>query len=144
MAKKGEKTGKYYGGGMPAGHKTPRTIQKEEAKAIMREMIIAELGPIVRAGIKSAVGVDHMMLRNEEDGTFRRLTELSEIERALNHPGAKEGSTYWIHTKDPNIPALITLLDRAVGKPVEEQRIEVSGTVGLVDTLRKRKANIGS
>lgn len=124
---KGKHGGARPGSGKPKGSKWPTTILKDSAKAELQEMILSQLKPIVRAGIKAATGVDHMMLRDEETGLFKKLTTEEEIAAALNAPNAKEGSTYWIHTLAPNIPALVTLLDRAIGKPVEEVQAEVKG-----------------
>lgn len=129
---------------MQKGYVYPETIQKEQAKAVMRDLILAELRPIVRAGIRAATGVDHFMLRNEETGEFRRLTDPAEIEAALNHPGAKEGSTFWIHSKDPNIPALVTLLDRAIGKPVEEVQMEITSNEPLAQRMKKARERLAS
>jgi hypothetical protein len=112
---------------MPKGKVTAKTLQKEEAKARLREMIIARLEPILEAGMDSATGIKHFMLRDPDTGQFRRLTDPAEIEAALNAPGAAEGSTYWIYVKDPSVQAMADLLNRAIGKPVEEVQAEVKG-----------------
>ena len=123
MPKKGEK-GVYRGGGMPKGHILPKTLQKEEGKAILRQMVLDQLGPIVRGLIGKATGINHMMLRDESNGQWIRLTEQAQIEQALNAPGAEEGKTFWIHTKDPDVQAASDLLNRAVGKAIEEVQVE--------------------
>ena len=125
--------------GVPKGYIQAKTIQKEEAKAILRERVIARLLPIVDATIDSATGIRHFMLRNPEDGTFKRLTDAAEIDAALAHPDAKEGSSFWIYVKDPQTPAAADLLNRAIGKPVEEVQVEHSGEVGLIDRLRRAR-----
>lgn len=106
-----------------------KTIEKEQAKAIVRQMVIERLAPLVRAQMDVATGISHFMLRDPETGEFRRLTDPEEIEKALNAPGASEGSTYWIYTKDPQTPAFTALMDRAIGKPIEEIQADVTGDV---------------
>ena len=123
--KRGPKPGSPQRGGIPKGTILPKTIAKEQAKEIARQRITERLLPIVDAEIDSAIGIKHFMLRNPEDGTFKRLTDPAEIDAALAHPGAKEGSTFWIYVKDPQTPAAIDLLNRATGKPVEEINADV-------------------
>jgi len=122
--------GKRAGAGMPKGTVLPKTLEKQAAKDLLRERVIARLLPIVDATIDSATGIRHFMLRNPEDGTFKRLTDAAEIDAALAHPDAKEGSSFWIYVKDPQTPAAVTLLDRAIGKPIEE--LQVDGAMKLV------------
>lgn len=117
----------------------PTLERKEAAKEILRELVLDRLAPLVRAQIDSAMGISHFMLRDPETGQFRRLTNEIEIEAALNAPGAAEGSTYWIYTKDPQTPAFTTLMDRAMGKPTEEMRVEHSGEVDLIERVRKAR-----
>lgn len=119
---------------MPKGTILQKTIAKEEAKAALRQIVLEELRPLVRAQIDSARGIAHFMLRDPENGQFKRLTEPTEIEQALNAPGAAEGSTYWIYVKDPQTPAFVTLMDRAIGKPVEE----IAATVTVNEPLDRR------
>lgn len=126
-SKTGPKPGSPRVGGMQKGYVYPETIQKEEAKAALRDMVIASLQPILRGLIGKAIGINHMMLRDETTGQWIRLTEQDQIEKALNAPGAEEGKTFWIHTKDPDVQAAADLLNRAIGKPTEEIQAEVKG-----------------
>jgi hypothetical protein len=135
--KRGPKPGNKRGGPVK-GQIYAKTIAKEEAKAILRDMVLSELRPLVRGLMKKAQGVDHMMLR-DENGQWKRMETEQEIAAALNAEGAQEGSTYWIHTKDPDVAAAKDILDRAIGKPVEEMQIEHSGEVGMIDRLRKAR-----
>lgn len=123
-SKRGPKPGTPRAGGMPKGYVYPQTLQKEEGKALLREMVLSELRPIVRGLIGKATGINHMMLRDENNGQWIRLTEPEQIEQALNAKGAEEGKTYWIHTKDPDVQAAADILNRAIGKPVEELQVE--------------------
>lgn len=130
--KRGPKPGTPQAGGIPKGYKFPKTLQKEEGKARLRELVLANLDPIVRGLIGKATGINHMMLRDETTGQWMRLTEPEQIERALNAEGAEEGKTYWIHTKDPDVPAATDILNRAIGKPVED--VQITAPEGI--TLR--------
>ena len=86
--------------------------------------VMQNLTPIVRGLMAKATGINHMMLRDPENGQWVRLTSQEQIEAALNAPGAEEGKTFWIHTKDPDVQAASDLLNRAIGKPVEEVDIQ--------------------
>lgn len=140
--KKGPRPGNRKGG-MPPGHVTAKTIEKEAAKAALRQIVLEELRPLVRAQIDSAKGIAHFMLRDPENGQFKRLTDPAEIEQALNAPGASEGSTYWIYVKDPQTPAFVTLMDRAMGKPVEEVQMELTVNEPLDKRVKEAKKRIG-
>lgn len=137
--KRGRKPGAPHAGGMPKGHITAKTLQKEEGKALLREMVLSELRPIVRGLIGKATGINHMMLRDETNGQWIRLTEPEQIEKALNAKGAEEGKTYWIHTKDPDVQAAADVLNRAIGKPVEEVQVEHSGSVTVTERLKRAR-----
>ena len=128
-SKRGPKPGTPRSGGMPKGYVYPETIAKEEAKAQLRTMVLEQLRPIVRGLIGKATGINHMMLRDESNGQWIRLTEQAQIEQALNAPGAEEGKTFWIHTKDPDVQAAADLLNRSIGKPVEEIQAQVDGAL---------------
>jgi len=128
--KPGPKPGSPRVGGKPKGYVFPQTLQKEEGKARLREKVLAELDPIVDALIGKAKGISHFMLRDPENGQWKRLEDPIEIAAALNHPQAEQGSTYMIHTKDPDVAAAKDILDRAIGKPVEE--LQVDGAMKLV------------
>lgn len=122
--KRGPKPGSPQRGGIQKGTILPKTLLKLEGKARLRELVLSELDPIVRGLIAKAKGVNHMMLRDPETGQWVRLTEQEQIEAALNAEGAEEGKTFWIHTKDPDVQAAADLLNRAIGKPIEEVSLE--------------------
>lgn len=122
--KRGPKPGSPQRGGIQKGTILPKTLLKLEGKARLRELVLSELDPIVRGLIAKARGVNHMMLRDPETGQWVRLTEQEQIEAALNAEGAEEGKTFWIHTKDPDVQAAADLLNRAIGKPIEEVSLE--------------------
>mgnify|MGYP001309500473 CR=1 FL=1 len=121
--KKGPRPGMKRGG-KPKGYIFPKTLEKLEGKARLRELVLRNLDPIVLGLIAKARGVNHMMLRDPETGQWVRLTEVEQIEAALNAPGAEEGKTFWVHTKDPDVAAASDILNRAIGKPIEEVDIQ--------------------
>ena len=71
-----------------------------------------------------------------------RLTEQEQIEAALNAEGAKEGKTFWIHTKDPDVQAAADLLNRAIGKPVEEIQMEVTTNEPLAARMKQARDRV--
>lgn len=88
------------------------------------------------AQMAKAVGVSHFMLRDPASGQWRRLTDPDEIQAALNHPSAEQGSTYYIHTKDPDAAAIANILDRVMDKPQDQpKKLELEGTLKLEDLV---------
>ena len=128
--KRGPKPGSPQRGGIVKGTILPKTLQKEEGKRLLQQKVLAQIEPIVDALIGKAKGINHFMLRDPSNGQWIRVEDPVQIVAALNAPGAEAGSTYWIHVKDPDVAAAKDILDRAIGKPVEEVQAEVKG--GLV------------
>ena len=98
------KGGPQPGSGRPKGRKNASTLSKEAMREAVRQHVFEHMRPMVAAQIAAAIGLSHFMLRDEETGEFRRVMDPDQIERALNSPGAAEGSTYWIFSKDPRRP----------------------------------------
>jgi hypothetical protein len=69
----------------------------------------------------NALGIRHTFLRDEA-GRFVQLTDPKQIEAALN--SGDEGKYYWTFTKDPSVQAFTDLMNRALDKPTDVQRIE--------------------
>lgn len=142
------KGGKRPGAGKPKGYKHASTIRnalnKEAAREVVRALVLAEIGPLVRAQIAHAQGISHFMLRDPKTGKFERITDVDQIQAALNADEAQEGSSYYIWAKDPSVQAFTDLLNRALDKPKEqEQEFKVSGDGALIEALlagRKRAA----
>jgi hypothetical protein len=112
--------GNRAGAGRPHGTKNENTLEKAEARELVRQMITECLKPMIKAQIANASGVQHFFLRDPSTGQFKRIMDPDEIESALNAPNASEGSTYWIFSKDPNVQAFTDLLNRAIDKPAEQ------------------------
>lgn len=139
-AQKASKTGKkerVHRGGMPKGHVTKKTLEKEAAKALIRELVMERLRPLVNAQMDNAQGISHFMLR-DKSGRFERVTDVDQIQAALNADDAEEGSSYYIYTKDPNVQAFTDLLNRTIGKPVDDVQIEHTG--GLTISWKEHEA----
>lgn len=113
-------------GGMQKGYKAPQTLAKEAAREAVRQRITARLTPIVDAQIDSAIGIKHFMLRNPESGLWERISDPDQIVKALNHPKAKQGSTYLIYTRDPNAKAASDMLAYAIDRPRDPVDIGVT------------------
>ncbi len=128
--------------GVPKGYIQAKTIQKEEGKARLRELVLARLDPIVQGLIGKATGINHMMLRDQETGQWKRLETPEEITAALNAPDAEKDRTYWIHTKDPDVQAAADLLNRAIGKPIEEVQMDLTVNEPLAQRMKKAKERL--
>jgi hypothetical protein len=126
--------GNRPGAGRPGGTKNEKTLEKAEARELVRRMITESLKPMIKAQIANASGVQHFFLRDPSTGQFKRIADPDEIETALNAENASEGSTYWIFSKDPNVQAFTNLLNRAIDKPAEH--IQVAGADGGPITIR--------
>lgn len=123
-------------GGKQKGAKNQATVDKEFHREVLRQLVVAQLEPMVKAQVAHAQGVQYMILRHP-DGTYARATDVKQIDAAC----AVGATSFEIVTQSPNTQAFTALLDRALDKP-KEQPLEVqhSGTVNIVDTLRQRYA----
>ena len=126
-------------GGKPKGYKAQHTIEKELYRERLRQLVCAELEPMVRKQIAHAQGIDHFFLRNEKTKQFEQVKDPTLIQAALN--SGDQDSYYWIFTKDPSAQSFTALLDRALDRPKEQlQELHVTGAVNVVDVLKQRQA----
>lgn len=139
---KSKRGGARPGAGMPKGTITAPTKEKLAAKELLKARVMERFLPLIDATIDSAIGIKHFMLRDPETGTFKRLTDPEEIDAALAHPDAKEGSSFWIYVKDPQTPAAVTLLDRTTGKPIEEIQMEVTTNEPLAARMKQARDRV--
>ena len=72
------------------GAKYAKTVAKEQAREIAREIITRELEPLIEAQIANAIGISHFFVRNKTTGKFERITDPDKIEAAIN-----EGEDYY-------------------------------------------------
>lgn len=136
---------KPQGSGKPKGYKAPTTIAKEQAREALRQIVLREMDSLVRAQMDSAKGLSHFILRDPKSGKFERVTDPDRIVDALNAEGAEEGSTYYLHTKDPSTQAFTDLMNRALDKPKEqEQDINLNVSGDLMARLTAARARVKS
>lgn len=107
-------------GGVKKGYKAPKTLEKEAARELLRQIVNEELEPMTRAQVAHAKGVSYMVLRNP-DGTFTRATDEKQIDAAC----ASGAEAFRIFTAAPNPASYKDLMDRALDKPKEQ--VEVTG-----------------
>ena len=118
-----------------------QSLEKDAVRARLRELVAAEMDPLVRAQIAAAKGVRHFVLR-EPDGKFKRVTNPATITRILNAPRGRY-DYYDIWTRDPSTAAFKNLMDRALGKPTEHVDMTVSDDAERIRILhagRERNA----
>lgn len=117
-----KKLKKHRGGarpnsGVPKGYKQPKTIEKEAARAALRQMVLESMKPLVQAQMANAMGIGHLYTRDKA-GKFNKIENPTEIDRLLLE--GKENETYWIFAKDPSVQAFTDLMNRAIDKPAEQ------------------------
>jgi hypothetical protein len=112
--------GKRNGAGRPKGQ---QTLDKEAARAIVRETVYAALAPMLEAQIANAQGLKYLVTRDKKSGKFIRVTEAM--------AKAKQGEDEEIievWEKDPSVQAFTDLMNRALDKPAEH--VELTGAGG--------------
>lgn len=123
-----------HGGKRPgAGRKKGRqTLDKEAARAFVRQKVYAELASLLQAQIDNANGVKYLVTRDKKTGKFIRVTEA--MARA-KQDDSEEIIEVW--EKEPSVQAFTDLMNRALDKPKEqEQEIRVSGDDALIQALQ--------
>jgi hypothetical protein len=114
--------GSRPGSGRPKGTKNPATIEKEAAREAVRQRVLQQLEVLVRAQIAHACGVHYLVVRDTTTGKFLRVGR--KAAEKLN-PG-EEVIEVW--EKDPSVQAFTDLMNRAIGRP-KDQDIEVNVSV---------------
>jgi hypothetical protein len=118
----------YYGGGMPKGAKTAKTLEKEALRAELRRMVGEALGPMTQAQIANAQGIKYLVAREVKSGKFIEVSE--EQVRAILSGANDTLEMLEVWEKQPNVQAFTDLMNRTIDKPVEQVTAEVTG--GLV------------
>ena len=132
--------GEKRAGGRPKGSKGKKTIAKEEAREILRQTVIASLGPMLEAQVQNARGIKYLVVRDKRGGKFLRVTEAM--------AKAKQGSEEEIievWEKDPSVQAFTDLMNRALDKPAEQVQtidLNVTGT-SILERLATGRARLG-
>ena len=133
----GKNGGARPGAGMPKGYKLPKTLEKIEARELVRKLVTAGLEPMIRAQMAHAGGIGHLYTR-DENGKFKRVENEAEMERLLTQ--GTQDSDYWIFSKDPSAQAFKELLDRALDKPKEQATDVNMNVTGDADLLARLDA----
>ena len=115
------KGGRRPGAGRPKGRKDNKTLTKEAGREIVRQMVMAQIGPLVEAQIANSRGLKYLVIRDKKSGKFVRVTEAM--------AGSLQGDEQIeVWEKEPSVSAFTDLLNRALDKPAEqEQAVAVSG-----------------
>jgi hypothetical protein len=123
---------------MPKGYVYPETIAKEQGKAIARGIVLRNIEPLVEAQIKNAMGLKYLIVRNRMTGKFEKVSK-EQMDALLANPDSSSTLEFIeVWDKDPNVAAFTDLLNRAIGKPVEEIQAAVSIDVALDTMIRQR------
>lgn len=126
--------GKRKGAGRKKGQ---NRIDKEMAREVIRDLVYAELEPLVTAQIANAKGIKYVVVREKKTGKFLRVGE-----GGAKLAAHEELIEVW--EKDPSVQAFTDLLNRAIDKPKEqEQEIKVTGALELVSRLAAARKRIG-
>lgn len=97
-------------------------LKAEMARNLLREMVEAEIRPLVQAQIRNAKGLSYLVTRDKKTGKFVRVS--AAMARRLEGKGT-EVIEVW--EKDPSVHAFADLLNRAYGKPVEALEVDFDG-----------------
>ena len=117
------KGGKRPGAGKPKGYKHQGTLEKEAARKVLRERVIAEMKPMLDAQIAHARGLKYLVTRDKKSGKFIRVTEAMAKHKLGDHEELVE-----VWEKDPSVQAFTDLMNRTFDKPKEH--VEVTGADG--------------
>lgn len=114
-------------GGRPKNRKNNKTLEKEEARQLWRQMVFERLTPLFEAQMSLARGTSYLY-RIEENAKGGRehviVTDPDEIGDILSQmdeglPGVYNDKYYYITTKPPENRAIDSLVDRAMDKPTQ-------------------------
>lgn len=121
--------GKRQGAGRPTGTIEPQTIEKAAARELVRQQVLAQLGPLIEAQIANAKGLKYLVTRNAKSGKFERVTR-ERMEALLEAGDSETLETIEVWDKDPSVQAFTDLMNRAIDKPKEQEQ-DVNANVAL-------------
>lgn len=151
--------GARKGAGKPKGHKSAKTLEKEESRKFMQNYILGILEPILRAQASVARGVQYVYaITTTVDGkgnSHRESTQLTspgDIQHALNVlndiEDPDENEYYYITSEKPDLRAIDSMIDRVFGKA--SQHVELDNPKDneelkkINDTLKEMFHNVKS
>jgi hypothetical protein len=122
--------------GRPKGRKAQKTLDKEQARELVRQMVTQSLQPLVQAQLDNARGLRYLVTRDKSTGKFVRVTEAMARQKLGKHEELVE-----VWEKDPNVSAFADLLNRALDKPKEQvQEIKITGDEEQIRRLHAGRA----
>lgn len=116
------------GAGRKKGYREKSSLEKEEARALLRQIVTANMQPMIEAQIANAQGLKYLVSRDKITGKFRRL---GEGDLALEGESDREVVEVW--EKDPNVSAFTDLLNRTIDKPTEHVELDADVTIKGLD-----------
>jgi hypothetical protein len=105
-------------GGRPKGRKNNATLEREAVSAEVRQRIMRNADRLVTAQLSVAEGCS-FLFRREKNGKYAPVKDETAIAKFLNGELDPEAYEY-IYTERPNNFAIQDMLNRALGKPVEQ------------------------
>lgn len=121
--------------GPQKGVKYRKTLEKAAAAEVARQLITAELRPIIEAQLAHAKGLKYLVVRDKKTGKFVRVSE--GIARVKLAEG-EELVEVW--EKDPSVLAFCELLNRALGKVSEKLDVDVRVDLGALIAEGRQRA----
>ena len=131
--------GARAGAGRPKGSKNADTLAREAIQAAVAARIWSLADRLVSAQLAAAEGVTFLFKRAKTGGPVVRVTSEDEIRRFLDTHGPQEevqegdNTFYFLAAERPNADAADRLLNRGMGKPVDQ--IALSGPDGKALTV---------
>lgn len=107
---------------MPKGYKTRKTMDKEQAREMLRELVKESLRPMTEAQIKNATGISYLVYRDKRGGKFTKV-KADEAESILG----RDDVLVEVWEERPSVQAFTDLLNRTLDKPVESVQATISG-----------------
>jgi hypothetical protein len=123
--------GREQGQGAGTAVRAKVTLEKEEARRLLREMVMARMAPLVEAQIANAMGIKYLVVRDKKTGKFLRVTEaMAKVKLGQD----EEIIEVW--EKDPSVRAFTDLMNRTIDKAVET----LAATLTVPDLAERIKA----
>ena len=119
--------------GRPVGSKGTKTLEKEAARQLLRELVLRDLEPLVDAQKANARGLKYLVARNKKTGKFDKLTA---SDARLNPEFESEHEVIEVWESQPSVQAFTDLMNRALDKPTEHVEVEHSGNITLDERIK--------
>lgn len=107
-------------------------MAKAAARELLREMVTAEMKPLVAAQIAQAKGVNYLVVREASTGKFLRVA-------GPNERIKKGEEIIEVWHKPPSTAAFTDLMNRALDKP-KEQALDMNVNVDWEKRIARLKA----